>query len=369
MADALDPVREQQLLSILPAMLFTSRQDGTWDYVNPPFCAYTGCSPEALTGMGWAAALHNEDRDSSLARWQASIRQGAPFQSEYRIRSANGAYQWFRTEAVPQRTAAGTIARWAGIAAPTDVTPLVAAERALRLAAELARDERDNVIAIVSHELRAPLTVLLGQAQLLQRRLKARPRADPRDQHTADMLVEQTLRLAQLIRALTDVANIDQGQLRITRTTLDLSALVRRIVQTLQPTLPAHTLQLSIAAAPLWVVGDSMRLEQVLQNLLQNAVKYSPAGGDITIWVTPQGHQARIAVSDNGIGIAENVRPYLFQRFYRAKLMDDQFSTGLGLGLYLCKAIMDLHGGSIAVESRVGAVGSTFVAMLPLAEV
>jgi PAS domain S-box-containing protein len=365
-AAARDPIGEQ-LLAILPAMLFTSGPDGTWDYVNPPFCAYTGRPPEALTGMGWAAVVHADDRDASLAHWQSAIPRGTPFLREQRLRGADGSYQWFRTECVPQRTPAGAITRWAGIVTPSALASQVASERALRLAAEQSRDERDSAIAMVSHELRAPLTVLLGQAQLLQRRLAESPGADQRDQRAVDILIDQTLRLAKLIRALTDVAHIDQGQLYITRTTLDLSALVERVVQALQPALAAHTLQLNASAAPIWVVGDAIRLEQVLQNLLQNAVKYSPAGGPIAIWVTSEGHQARIAVSDHGIGIAPASMPHLFQRFYRARQEDGPFTTGLGLGLYICKAIMELHGGSITAESRVG-VGSTFAVLLPHAE-
>jgi signal transduction histidine kinase len=110
------------------------------------------------------------------------------------------------------------------------------------------------------------------------------------------------------------------------------------------------------------VVGDALRLEQVLQNLLQNAVKYSPAGSEIVIEVAPDEHQARIAVHDYGSGIAPSARPSLFQRFFRAA--DAYATTGLGLGLYISKAIMDLHGGDIEVESAVGA-GSTFIIRLP----
>jgi PAS domain S-box-containing protein len=345
-------------------MLFTSRLDGAWDYVNPPFCAYTGYSEDALTGLGWASTLHADDRANSLTRWQSAIRSGTSLQVEHRLRGADGDHRWFRTQCAPQRNAAGAITRWAGIATPVEVEQQVAAERALRLSAELALDEHDGVIAIAAHELRAPLTVLLGQAKLLQRRLEGREGTEPSDQRAVNILVEQALRLSRLISALLDVAQIDHGQLLVSATTLDLGALVERVVQTLQPMLPAHTLRMSIDTAPLWVAGDVLRLEQVLQNLLQNAVKYSPAGGEIVIGVAPYGQQARITVSDQGIGIAANIRPYLFQRFARARQGGAHFTTGLGIGLYICKAIMDLHGGSIEVESAVGA-GSTFTLLLP----
>jgi signal transduction histidine kinase len=128
--------------------------------------------------------------------------------------------------------------------------------------------------------------------------------------------------------------------------------------------LPSHTLQLIIDVAPLWVAGDALRLEQVLQNLLQNAVSYSPAGSEVVITIASQGGEAQVAVRDYGSGIAASVQPALFQRFFRARSGDRPATSGLGLGLYICKAIMDLHAGSIAVESAVG-VGSTFTLLLP----
>jgi signal transduction histidine kinase len=245
-----------------------------------------------------------------------------------------------------------------------EIAQQVALERALRQAAEQARDDLDGMIAITAHELRGPLTVLLCQAQLLQRRLESREDADIGDRRAVDTLVAQSLRLSQLISTLLDGALIDHGQLLVSVTTLDLGALVRQVVYTLQPTLPSHTLRLSADATPLWVMGDAMRLEQVLQNLIQNAVKHGRTGGEIGIAMSSAGDQARITVSDQGSGIAASVRPYLFQRFARARQGGDSATPGLGLGLYICRAIMELHGGSIELESAVGA-GSSFTLLLP----
>ncbi|MEI7643396.1 MAG: PAS domain-containing sensor histidine kinase [Chloroflexales bacterium] len=356
-----DMAREHHLLAMLPAMCFTSRPDGLWDYVNPPFCAYTGYPAAALTGLGWAEALHADDRATSLTHWQSAIGRGTPLQVEHRLHAANGDHHWFRTHCTPHRNADGMITRWAGVATPLEITPEVAVERDLRRSAELARD---SVIAIAAHELRVPMTILLGQAQLQQRRLATRAHVDPDDRYAADTLVAQALRLAQLIHALLNTAEIDHGQLSVSLTTLDLAALVRQVVQDLQPTIPTHALRVITDARPLWVAGDAMRLEQVFQNLIQNAVSYSPAGSEIVITIMAQGGHARIAVRDQGCGIAANVQPALFRRFFHVGAADARGASGLGLGLYICKAIMDLHGGSIAVESAVGA-GSTVTLTLP----
>jgi PAS domain S-box-containing protein len=345
---------EYQWLTILPVMLFTSRPDGGWDYVNPRFCAHTGYAREALVGMGWVELLHVNDRASSLRGWQAGLRSGAPFAIEHRLRGADGGYGWFRTQCAPQRNAAGAIRGWAGIAAPVESEHQVADERALRHSAERARDERESMIAIVAHELRAPLTVLLGQAKLLQRRLDAHADVEPGDRRAAATLVGQTVRLGELMGALLDATQIDHGQLHVRLITLDLAAIVTRVVEAGWMAHPAHSLQLCIDSAPIWAAGDALRLEQVLHNLLQNAAKYSPAGSEILVHLGPAGDQAQISVSDRGIGIAVDDQPALFQRFFRAGPRQGRSVAGLGLGLYICKAIMDLHGGTIAVESAEG---------------
>lgn len=355
---------DRRLLAIIPALLFTSRPDGTWDYVSPPFCAYTGRPAEVLLGLGWTVALHADDQAPSLARWQAATISGAPWQVEHRLCGADGVYRWFRTQCMPQRDAAGALSGWAGIAVPMESEHQLAVERALRQSAEQARDERDSMLAIIAHELRAPLTVLLGQATLLQRRLDAHESAEPRDRRAAETLVAQTLRLKELMSALLDVTQLDHGQLRVCATTLDLGALVRRVVQDLAPTLRSHRLRLRADPAPLWVAGDGLRLEQVLQNLLQNAVKYSPDGGEIAIRTASLGGQVQIEVCDQGLGIPVDVQPYLFQRFFRTRAEDQRVTGGLGLGLYLCKAIMELHGGSIGVQSVEGE-GCTVTLLLP----
>lgn len=229
-------------------------------------------------------------------------------------------------------------------------------EPALPQSAEYVAAEYDGntMVALIAHELRTPLTVLLGQATLLQRRLVAHDTIEPRDRLAAATLVAQTLQLKDLISALLDAAQFDYGQLRLAAAPLDLAILVERIVDTLAPTLPTHRLQLYADPNPLWVMGDALRLEQVLHNLLQNAAKYSPTGSTITLSIAHKDEQVQISVSDQGIGIPLEAQPYLFQRNYRVKAVNLPVTGGLGLGLYISKAIIDLHKGSIGVESREG---------------
>lgn len=262
------------------------------------------------------------------------------------------------------RTFLLTLARQCALA--LERAQLYEAEQAARAAAQEALRLRDAFLSIAAHELKNPLTSLLGNAQLLQRRT-ARGGAQPeRDQQTIAMIVDQASRLNKLITVLLDVRQMETGQLSIARATLDLCTLARRVVADVQPTLTQHTLTFSDPGLALMVSGDAPRLEQVVQNLLQNAIKYSPAGGLVIVRVEQCEQMACIAVTDQGIGIPQESLPRLFQRFYRAEPVEAGPISGLGIGLYVVKEIITLHGGTVTAESTEGR-GSTFTICLPLA--
>jgi signal transduction histidine kinase len=144
-------------------------------------------------------------------------------------------------------------------------------------------------------------------------------------------------------------------------------ALIRQVIEEVLPTLTRHTVTYSGSDMQVLVDGDELRLFQVLNNLLQNAIKYSPAGGVVQVQVERQDAMVRVAVSDEGIGIPQMELPQLFQRFYRASNVDEQKVSGFGVGLYLVKEIVTLHGGTVDVVSEEGH-GSTFIITLPLLE-
>ena len=229
---------------------------------------------------------------------------------------------------------------------------------------------RDQFLSIAAHELKTPVTALLGYSQLLQRRMNREPTANARDRRAVQVLAEQTERLGALVASLLDVSRLELGQFTLDRQPVDLCPLVRRVVEELQPTLPQgnppHTVEWSCPDAPVVVDGDALRLEQVLQNLLQNAVKYSPQGGPIMVRVTREDGYAVLAVSDRGIGVPREAQAQLFQRFYRAAHAAARDISGMGIGLYVVREIVNRHGGTIEVESVEGA-GSTFTVHLPLA--
>jgi signal transduction histidine kinase len=208
--------------------------------------------------------------------------------------------------------------------------------------AQQAVRSRDNFITVASHDLRSPLTVLLGQAQMLERRAA--------EDH--------------LITALLDLSRIQTGRLTLDLAPLDLGALVARVAAVLQPGLTRHVITVVGPDQPLVISGDEVRLEQVFQNLIGNAVKYSPAGGTVLVRVQAEGELAVVEVADQGLGMAEDVLPLIFDQFYRGPNAEARNASGLGVGLYIVREIVGLHHGSVSVTSEEG-VGSRFIVRLP----
>ncbi|MEO7910141.1 MAG: PAS domain S-box protein, partial [Roseiflexaceae bacterium] len=231
--------------------------------------------------------------------------------------------------------------------------------------AQAAVRARDQFLSIASHELKTPLTSLIGYVDLMQRRAARASDQTERDQRAMRVVGEQAARLNKLVGALLDLSRIETGQLSIERGLVDLNALAQRLVEETQPTTDQHTITFSGDEKPLMLLGDELRLEQVVQNLIQNAIKYSPGGGTVAVQVGRAGAIASLRVSDQGIGIPAIALPQLFRRFYRAPNADSQHISGMGIGLYVVKEIVELHGGTVDVTSQEHQ-GSTFTICLPL---
>lgn len=229
---------------------------------------------------------------------------------------------------------------------------------------EQAIQIRDLFFSVAAHELKTPLTSLIGQAELLQRRARRDASLAERYAQSMNVIVAQAFRLNRMIIALLDISRLQHGKLTLDNELVNLQELVLQVVEEVRPTLMKHTIVYSADEENLTFHGDILRLEQVIQNLINNAVKYSPNGGTIQVSVHQRVDSLEIRVQDEGIGIAQKDLPYLFDRFFRAHT--SQYSTifGMGIGLYVVKEIISLHGGSIEVESREGK-GSTFIVRLP----
>ena len=256
-----------------------------------------------------------------------------------------GAYTYSVT-AIPLRDSGGGV--YAVMAVAQNITQRLSLERMQR-----------EFTAMVTHELRNPLAGVKGYAQLLQRR-------GVYAEHAVDAIVNQASVLERLIGDLLDASRLQTGQLDLQRTQVDVVTEARQCAKHAQAQTESHLIRVDAPEWPVEVYADRDRIGQVFSNLLTNAVKYSPDGGEILVQVENLGFEARVSVKDEGVGIAPEAVPHLFDRFYRATGVTD-VARGLGLGLYITKGIVEAHGGRIEVESQPGR-GSVFRFTLPLAQ-
>jgi len=230
------------------------------------------------------------------------------------------------------------------------------------MAEALERDERlrRQMMADIAHELRTPLSVIRGQVEALQDGVFELSPENLKPIH------DQTLLLGRLVEDLRDLALAEAGRLPLERTEVSLERLIRRIVEAFQPRAQEKGLALSVelpeALPP--VQADAQRLEQVLENLLSNALRYTPAGGTVNVraWEEPQ--WVVFTVEDTGTGIAAEDLPHIFERFYRADKARSRADGGTGLGLSIAKQLVEAHGGRISAESAPGK-GTRFTVRLP----
>jgi signal transduction histidine kinase len=221
------------------------------------------------------------------------------------------------------------------------------------------------LIANVSHELRTPL----GLIKLFSTALLAEGFTfdDATQRQFLTEIDQETDRLEKIVSNLLDVSRIQSGRLRLDKEAVEVGQLIKHVVKRKELQLTAHQLVLDIAASPLMAVLDSLRIEQVLRNLLENAAKYSPNGGTITVQARGDAHQILVCVRDQGIGIPAHEAEKVFDRFYRVDNELTRTVGGLGLGLSVSRGIVEAHGGRMWVESTPG-VGSSFFVSLPVEE-
>jgi PAS domain S-box-containing protein len=224
---------------------------------------------------------------------------------------------------------------------------------------------KDDFLSIASHELKTPLTSIMGYTQLLSRRLSHEARRSG-SEDVIEVIESQCRKMKRLVEDLLDVSRIERGSLQTTQSKVDLGQLVDAVLAKFTGTSQHHEFEVLTPEASLTVQGDEDRLDQVLSNLVSNAIKYSPDGGKVQVRVQRAGENAEVAVRDWGIGIPEDQQARIFSRFYQGEsAVRSRRFGGMGLGLFISKAIIDEMGGTISVDSTVGK-GSIFRFTLPL---
>jgi PAS domain S-box-containing protein len=352
---------ERQLRTLadaVPQLVWMAEADGYIFWYNQRWYDYTGMTPEQMAGWGWQSVHDPELLPKVLERWGASIETGEPFEMEFPLKSADGVFRWFLTRVNPLRGSQGQIVRWFGT--NTDI------DEQRRTAEELREANRlkDEFLATVSHELRTPLTAILGWAHLLRT-----GQLDDKSATGALETIERNARAqSQLIDDLLDVSRIITGNLRLDVRQLDPGSFIESAIDALGPAAKAKGVRIEkvLDSGVVSVAGDPSRLQQVVWNLLSNAIKFTPKGGRVQVRLERINSHIEIAVSDTGAGIEPDFLPHVFERFRQADQKTTRHHGGLGLGLAIVRHLVELHGGTVQVDSPGKGQGTTFVVKLPV---
>lgn len=353
--------RFRTLADSIPQLAWIARADGSTTWYNRRWYEYTGTTFEQMQGWGWQAVHDPAHVERVTARFKACVEAGAAWEDTFPLRGRDGTYRWFLSRALPLHDDQGRVVQWFGT--NTDITErLVAAEelRRAKESAEAANLAKDEFLAALSHELRTPLTPVLLTASLLGSRADVPP-ALREDLETIRRNVQLE---ARLIDDLLDLTRIARGKLRFSFQSVDAHVLIRSAAD-----ICGHgdgaPITLELAAEASWVTADAGRLQQVFWNLLSNARKFTPRDGQIVVCTrSPTPERLEVEVRDTGCGMDAEFLPRAFNAFEQG-FTDGTRPTGLGLGLAICKAIVEAHQGVISAASAGRGRGSTLRVELP----
>ncbi|WP_437312456.1 hybrid sensor histidine kinase/response regulator [Sorangium sp. So ce385] len=364
--------RERQLASLMansPDAIYRMNLDLRCTFMSPTSLAVTGLPPEHYVGRTPREnGLPLEVCEAGEAACREAQRTGKPQRMEFGL----GARR-FRARYIPELGPDGAVESFMGITeevtaerlAEEERQKLLESERAARDEAERVSRVKDDFVATLSHELRSPINAILGWARILRSRTP-----EPQALARGLEVIERNARLqADMVSELLDMSRIVSGKLRLDVQPVDLPAVLQGALEAVKLAAEAKGLTVvsSVEPEPLSLKGDPARLQQVAWNLLSNAAKFTPAGGRIDVALRRAGAHAELSVSDTGPGIAPQFLPHLFERFRQADASSTRKHGGLGIGLSIVKHLVELHGGTVQVDSPGEGRGATFTVRLPLA--
>lgn len=353
-------------------MVWLADAGGRLVYRNERWRAFFGgdgpCAPDH-----WPSFLHPDDIAAHRDFWACAFAGHETPALEVRLKHADGEYRWVRATLEPVQSSVESPVRWCGTLADvhdqklahSERELLLDSERAARADAERASRAKDEFVAILGHELRRPLNAILGWTHLLQQ-----PNLDEKARQQGLAVIERNARdQAQLIADLLDASLVIAGKLPLQIGKVDLVQCARAAVEKVRTVDgDRHTWQTQFPSAPVMVRGDGERLRQVTSTLLQNAIKFTPAGGAIVVEVSSTPTAGRVTVRDTGQGIAPTVLPHVFDWHRQRDGSASRSQAGLGLGLAIAQSIVDAHQGGIFAESEGEGRGAVFRFDIPAAD-
>jgi PAS domain S-box-containing protein len=359
--------RYRRLVEQIPAAVHVDAADrlGAHTYVSPRIESLLGYSPEEWLGTRdmWLQLVHPDDLDRVRTTIESALVTKQPFQLECRLLARDGQYVWIEDQAALMRDELGIDQYWQGFM--VDITDRKLAEAELRAAKEAAEEAsrvKSVLLSMASHELRTPLTIITGYVELLTSSAGA---LGPEEREFLDVIQSSAATLTTLINDLLDLARIEAQRLRLAVHPVDVGALLEKVHRMVAAQAAAKEIDLRLELAPdtPMAAADPDRLQQVLLNLVGNAVKFTSRG---SVRSSVRAHEGgvEITIMDTGIGIAPEALSRIFDVFQQADSGMARKFGGSGLGLAIVKRLVELHGGTISVESTEG-VSSTFTVWLP----
>ncbi|MBO0724267.1 MAG: PAS domain S-box protein [Blastocatellia bacterium] len=340
--------------------------------VNQKLCDITGYSGDELLSMTIQELTHPEDRERDFTVYQRMLRGEGEYETERRYVRKDGGVVWVYINVVALRDE-----RWNPIRAAATVIDItrrkrveeqfkeaLAREREARGEAERANRSKDEFITLISHELRSPLTAILGWTRILRQR-----RRDWQLYDRGHEVIERSARMqSQLIDDLMDTARAISGKLKLEVRPTDVADAIEKAEEVVRPAAEAKGILLNerLDRNVGQITGDPDRLQQVVWNLLSNAIKFTKEGGRVEVSLERIDPYVQITVRDTGQGITPEFLPYVFDRYWQADVFGGRRAGGLGLGLTLVRQLVEMHGGSVAVESEGEGKGATFTVKLPV---
>lgn len=352
-----DHPRYRSLTNAIRQILWIAEPSGAIDFFNQPWFSYTGLTFEQSEGWGWRKAIHPNDEQAVLDAWTGALQQEREYQTECRLKQADGAYRWHLMRAVPERDHQGRILAWLGTAIDVDV------QKQAQERAEAATRLKSEFVANVSHELRTPLNAIIGYSALLLEGLYG-PIGESQTV-PVEGIQRNAAGLLELINNLLDLSRVESGQLPVAVEPVDLKGLLPSAFETVVHQVNEKKLEVAwnIQDDLKTIQTDSLKVRQVFLNLVTNAIKFTERGSITLSAVNTEGG-ILLSVRDTGVGIKEEDLKIIFEPFRQIDGSMTRQAGGSGLGLTIVKNIIDVLHGKIEVQSEHGK-GSAFTVFLP----
>ncbi|MDQ6827779.1 MAG: PAS domain-containing sensor histidine kinase, partial [Gemmatimonadota bacterium] len=350
------------LADAIPTLAWTARADGFIDWYNARWFEYTGTTVSDMEGWGWQSVHDPAALPVVLERWQASISTGQPFEMTFPLRGADGQFRSFLTRVVPVRDAEGRVTRWFGT--NTDVEP----EMRLRREAEAANRAKTEIVAVMSHELRTPLNAVDGYAELMELGIRGPLTEELR--HDLARIRKSQRHLLGLINGVLNFARVEAGAVHYELDDIVVDEILAGCEALIAPQVRAKRLIFRyIECDPSLVVrADAEKLQQIVLNLLTNAVKFTEPRGTLELRASRVGSEVRISVADTGRGISADQLARVFEPFVQVDAHFTRTHDGVGLGLAISRDLSRGMGGDLTVVSTLDK-GSIFTLTLPGSQV